>query len=71
MDEITYEESIINDIDALSQIEMARLVRFAPVGHIYFDTTKPYSKIFNKRFKELGGMTPAISKELGSRMNNG
>ena len=52
-------------IDAMSQCEMARLWRHAPTGHIYFRSDLPLSKYFNKRFKELGGMTVAISKDLG------
>ena len=58
-------DDITNDINALSQLEMAKLVRFAPSGHLYFDTRLPFSKIFNERFKELGGMTPIISKRIG------
>jgi len=59
------EKEHIESINKLSQIEMARLMRFAPVGHIYFDSSKPFYKIFSERFKELGGMTPAISKNIG------
>ena len=49
----------------MSQIEMARLWRFAPSGHPYFDSTKPYFKIFEERFNKLGGFTSEISKNLG------
>ena len=59
------EKEHIELINTLSQLDMARLVRFAPAGHIYFDMTKPYSQIFHKRFKELGGMTTVISKRIG------
>ena len=55
----------IEKINKMSQIEMARLWRFAPSGHPWFDSTKPHHKIFAKRFKELGGFTPEISKALG------
>ena len=51
-------------INKMSQLEMARLWRFAPAGHPYFDGTKPYYKIFKERFEELGGFTPEISKAL-------
>jgi hypothetical protein len=51
----------------MSQIEMASLWRFAPCGHIYFDSSKPYFKVFSKRYEELGGMTPEISKAIGWR----
>ena len=58
-------ESHLENISTMSQIEMARLYRFAPSGHIYFDKTKPYYAIFKKRFDSLGGFTPAISKSIG------
>lgn len=52
-------------INNMSQFEMASLWRFAPVGHLYFDRTKPYFKVFEERFKKLGGFIPKISKALG------
>ena len=53
-------------IDSMTQVEMAHLWRFAPIGHPYFDkTNSDLSEYFEKRFKTLGGMTPAISKALG------
>lgn len=52
-------------IKKMSQLEMARLWRFAPSGHLYFDSSKPFFKVFDERFKKLGGFTPAISKQLG------
>jgi len=55
----------IEKINNMTQMEMARLQRFAPSGHKYFDSSKPYFEIFSERFKELGGFTPAISKEIG------
>ena len=58
---------VIEKINNMSQHEMASLHRFAPAGHPYFDTTKPYHKVFEKRFEELGGFTPEISKSLGWR----
>jgi len=57
----------IEKINQMSQIEMASLWRFAPCGHIYFDSSKPYFKVFSKRYEELGGMTPEISKAIGWR----
>ena len=33
--------------------------------HPYFDRTLPYYEVFKKRFDELGGFTPEISKSLG------
>ena len=59
------EKKEIANINSMSQYNMARLWRFAPVGHPYFNGTLPYHEVFKKRFKELGGMTPEISKELG------
>ncbi len=52
-------------IDKLTQIEMARMWRFAPAGHPYFDSTLPLSEHFKKRFQELGGFSSEISKALG------
>ncbi len=52
-------------IDKLSRLKMATLYRFAPAGHPYFDSTNPVSDYFNKRFSELGGFSPKISKEIG------
>jgi len=51
-------------IDAMTQVEMARLWRFAPIGHPLFagDTGDYFRKVF---FEQKGGLTPAISRELG------
>jgi hypothetical protein len=54
-----------NIIDNMTQLEMARLWRFAPSGDIYFDDRLPFFDRFNKRFRELGGMSPEISKSIG------
>ncbi len=62
------EEEILNakkNIDGMSQKSMASLWRFAPSGHPYFDNTLPLHEYFEKRFKELGGFTPEISKSIG------
>lgn len=58
------EQEIEKVINGLSHYEMCRLTRFAPSGHKYFDTSKPYWKVFEKRFKKLGGFTPEISKKI-------
>ena len=55
----------IEKINNMSQLEMARLWRFAPPGHFYFDTTKPFWNVFKNRFDDLGGFTPVISKAIG------
>ncbi len=55
----------LKKIYGLTQRGMAHKWRFAPTGHPWFDTTKPYFKHFKRRFKRLGGMTPEISKSIG------
>jgi hypothetical protein len=53
-------------IDNMTRYEMAKPWRFAPSGHIYFDSTLPFFEHFKKRFfQELGGFTPEISKSIG------
>ena len=59
------DEKEVEKINSMSQYEMARLWRFAPSGHLWFDISKPYATIFSRRFVELGGFTPEISKDLG------
>ena len=55
-------------IDRMSHVQMCSLSRFAPCGHPCFDRTIPeVSEYFAKRYEELGGMTPAISKAIGWR----
>ena len=55
----------IDTINQMDRIEMCWLWRFAPSGHKYFDMTKPFFEVFDKRFKELGGFSPEISKLIG------
>ncbi len=59
------EQKEVEIINKMSQMEMASMWRQAPSGHPYFDNSKPYYKIFKKRFDSLGGFTPAISKAIG------
>jgi hypothetical protein len=59
------DQKVIDGIDNMSHLEMARLWRFTPSDSPYFDDRLPYFEIFEKRFKKLGGMTPEISKEIG------
>ena len=59
------EQKTIDHINQMSQESMCSLWRNAKSGHAYFDTTKPYYAVFKKRFDELGGFTPAISKKIG------
>ena len=56
---------IEKEINSLSRYEMCRLARFASSGHKYFDRSGLYWELFQKRFKELGGFSPEISKSLG------
>ncbi len=49
----------------MSHLEMVSLWRFAPSGHPFFDDRYPLYIIFKKRFDELGGFTPEISKKIG------
>ena len=63
--EQTPEEKTIENINNMSRYEMASLYRNAPSGHPYFDTTLPYNEVFRKRFSELGGFSPEISKSIG------
>ena len=50
-------------IDNMSREQMARAHRFAPVGDPMFqEDTGHY---FQKRFQELGGFSPTISKKIG------
>jgi len=51
------------EIDAMSQYDLCRMWRFAPVGEpLLRGDTGDY---FAKRLEELGGFTPEISKRLG------
>jgi len=58
-------ENEIEKINKMSRIEMASLWRFAPIGHKYFNENLPFHEIFKKRFDELGGFSPGISKAIG------
>ena len=53
------------EIDKLSHEEMAKLWRFAEVGHPYFDRRNELSDYFASRFQKLGGMTLEVSKKIG------
>ena len=58
-------ENVKEEISNLSRHEMCRLMRFAPIGHPYFDTSLPFNEVFKVRFDKLGGFSPEISKRLG------
>jgi hypothetical protein len=54
-----------DSISRMSHEEMARSIRFAPSGDPLFDDRLPLYEIFSKRFNELGGWTPELSKRIG------
>jgi hypothetical protein len=54
-----------DNIDKMSQMQMASLQRFAPSGHPVFDSQYPLYDYFQEKFKEKGGMTPSVSKSIG------
>ncbi len=54
---------IKTEIDNMGRADMARLHRFAPAGSVYF--AGDAGRYFAKRFKELGGFSPEISKRIG------
>ena len=54
---------IKSEIDNMGREDMARLHRFAPAGSVYF--AGDVGRYFDKRFKELGGFSPEISKRIG------
>ena len=63
---LTAEDKIeIDKINKMSRLEMCQLWRFSPSGHPYFDSSKPFYAFFQKRFAELGGFSPEISKQIG------
>ena len=57
-------------IDNLTRYEMARMWRFTPSGHPYFDRRLPLADYFEARFNALGGFSPSISKALGWEQPN-
>ncbi len=58
-------EQHVETINGMSHLEMAGLWRNAESGHPYFDNRLPLFEVFKKRFMELGGMTPGVSKAIG------
>lgn len=57
----------IQRINEMNHVQMAHLYRYAPSGHVFFNGNLPLYEAFMKRFNELGGWTPAISKQVGWR----
>lgn len=60
-------DEIKRKIDNLSQIQIAKIIRFAPPG--YELCVGEAGDYLYERFKKLGGMTPAISKMIGWERN--
>ena len=50
------------EINRLSHLEMAEIMEFTPRNHIY--RSAPYRAMFDKRFKQLGGMTKDLKMQL-------
>lgn len=57
-------DQLENEIDYMTQMDMARLWSFAKPGNPIFRSDLPFFKRFEERFKVLGGFTPEISKAL-------
>lgn len=63
---ITYDVDFhMKRIANMSRIDMGYLWRFAPIGHMYFNTALPFHEVFKKRFDELGGFSTIMSKQIG------
>lgn len=54
----------VEKIDAMGQVEMARILRFTPLGQWPFNDNAT-AEYFLGRFEMLGGMTSEVSKEIG------
>jgi len=63
MQELSQEQK--EKIDKMTQMEMARLYRFAKPGHPYFVYGTPVAIYFNEVFEKRGGITPEVSKLMG------
>jgi hypothetical protein len=61
----TEQKTELRKIYGLTHRGMAHKWRFTSTGHPWFDSTQPYFRHFERRFKKLGGMTPEISKSIG------
>ena len=56
------DEKVKAKIDSMSRMEMAAAWRYAPLGDPLFQGDT--GEYFQKRFNELGGWSPEISKAL-------
>lgn len=58
-------QSKLEEISTMSHYAMGRAWRFAPIGQeTYFNEPK-LAEAFTARFKEFGGWTPELSKQVG------
>lgn len=57
-------EELKKEVDNLSHEQMAKIYRFSPVGHDYF-TNQEVASHFLTKFKNFGGMTSEMSKQIG------
>ena len=55
--------SMKQQINNMSRVQMAQAHRFAPAGDPMFQ--EDAGRYFQKRFQELGGFSPTISKKIG------
>jgi hypothetical protein len=58
-------EQLRIEISQMSHYQMARRYRYAPSGDPMFRFDLPLNRLFMERFKQLGGWTPEISKQVG------
>lgn len=58
-------EAWLDYIDSMTQEQCTKLHRTAPPGHPIFRSGLPLYAYFQKHFKEVGGMTPSLSKRVG------
>lgn len=58
-------EEYLAQLKTMSHHDMCMLVRFAPIGHPYFRKGTALNDAFYERFNRFGGMTPAMSKQIG------
>lgn len=61
------EDEELKIISEMNRYDVCSLWRFAPIGHRYMRMNTVLGDAFKKRFDELGGFTPEISKQLGGR----
>lgn len=54
----------LEEIQGMNHVEMARRWRFGVIGDPMF-VEEELIMAFLQRFKDFGGMTPEISKEIG------